>query len=383
MVFLDHIKRQSAQVDARDTVHHGASAQVTENWMCGIHDESDVPAGRFTLETLRERFGAEQAQELMRVWQDNFITEVDFQRVKAMGFNCVRVPFSYRTVHPHSVHHEDEYCPAETGSLDFARMDWVVQQAARHGLLVVFCMHVWWGQERGRTSRGGEDGEAVRKAAYDMLTKEDEVGPRARQQRQHAVHIWRGIIEHFKNCGTIAAFELINEPYGGVYGAGFLYKALRHVDKKRLFLVWEEPVPETQDWMNVTYGPHLYEFRGDNAQADSQAVAERLKGMASTREDFQVPYFVGELHCFTEGEEEARRATAVLLEGMNQMGMSWAMWTYKGVDVGDWALVWVSDELRVDVWHDSADRIRDCWSQLQAKQHHNTGLQKVYSAALK
>ena len=351
--------------------------------MCGIHDDSDVAAGRFTLETLRERFGAEEARELMRVWQDNFIIEADFERVRELGFNCVRVPFSYRTVHPHSVYHEDTHCPAETGSLDFSRLDWVMEQAAKNGLYVVFCMHVWWGQEQGRTSRGGEAGEAVRRVTYDMLTKEGQAGPRVRQQRQHAVHIWRGIIEHFKGRGEIAAFELINEPYGGVHGAGFLYQALRHVDKRRLFLVWEEPVAETQDWKNVMYGPHLYEFRGEDAQADAHAVRQRLQSMVSRREEFQVPYFIGELHCFTEGEEEARRATAVLLHGLNQLGMSWAMWTYKGVDVGDWVLVWVGDDAKVDACNDSADRIRQCWSQLQTKQQPNTALQKVYAAALR
>ena len=351
--------------------------------MCGVRDDSDGPAGRFVLETLRERFGADEAQELLRVWQDNFITEDDFRRVKELGFNCIRVPFSYRTVHPHSVRHEDDHCPAQTGSLDFAVLDWVVDHAAKYGLYVVFCMHVWWGQERGRTSRTGEAGEAVRSRAYDLLTKEGETGSRARQQRQHAVHIWRGIIEHFKGCAAIAAFELVNEPYGGVHGAGFLVRALRHVDKKRLFVVWEEPVEETREWTNVLYGPHLYEFRGSNARADCHAIAERLQGMAQTREGFQVPYFIGELHCFTEGEEEARVATAELLRGLNALGMSWAVWTYKGIDVGDWALVWVSDAARVNACEDSAERIRECWSQMQEKQHDNTALQRVYAEALR
>lgn len=73
---------------------------VQEKWMCGISDNTDAAAGRFAFETLRERFGAEKARELVATWRDSWITEADFEAIAALGANCVRIPFSWRDVEP-------------------------------------------------------------------------------------------------------------------------------------------------------------------------------------------------------------------------------------------------------------------------------------------
>lgn len=122
---------------------------VTENWMTGMTDSTDVASGRFALETLSERFGPQQARKLMSIWQDNFITSQDIKKIADMGFNTIRVPFSYRTLQPHSLGKPIDVYPAVAGTLDFHRMDWVVGEAKKHGLYVIFCYHIWWGQDAG------------------------------------------------------------------------------------------------------------------------------------------------------------------------------------------------------------------------------------------
>jgi hypothetical protein len=122
---------------------------VTENWMTGMEDATDAASGRFALETLSERFGPDQARKLMDIWQDNFITSQDIKKIAEMGFNTIRVPFSYRTLQPQTLGKPIEQFPEVTGELDFHRMDWVVREAQKHGMYVIFCYHIWWGQDAG------------------------------------------------------------------------------------------------------------------------------------------------------------------------------------------------------------------------------------------
>ena len=83
---------------------------VQENWMCGISDVTDAAAGRFTFETLCERFGRDPACELIATWRDAFIKEADIEAIAALGANCVRVPFSWRDAEPAGAAHLRRAC---------------------------------------------------------------------------------------------------------------------------------------------------------------------------------------------------------------------------------------------------------------------------------
>lgn len=108
---------------------------VTEGWMCGQTDDK----GRGALEQLEARFGGEKAARLMETWQDHWFTEKDLDLIRTWGFNLVRVPFSYRTLQDA----EGKWRRCPDGAIDFARMDWVVHEAGRRGMYVIFDLHVW------------------------------------------------------------------------------------------------------------------------------------------------------------------------------------------------------------------------------------------------
>lgn len=66
---------------------------IHESWMTPISNSDDNIS---TLNTLTERFGVEKAYELINIYEDNWITEYDLDRIVELGFNCVRVPFWFR-----------------------------------------------------------------------------------------------------------------------------------------------------------------------------------------------------------------------------------------------------------------------------------------------
>lgn len=354
---------------------------VTENWMSGIEDSTDAASGRFVLETFRERFGAYDALQLIKIWQDNFITEDDFRQVKAMGFNFIRIPFSYRTLQPESLYQPDSLFP-EVKNLDFSRLDWAVQQARKHGLYVVFVYHVWWGQERGRTGDGGASGHRMAKEAYDLITTRNENDRMVHDQRSHAVQLWGGIVRHFKGVGEIAAFQVLNEPYGASRGCKFLIDAVQPLDEARTYLVWGDPNEDTEEWHNIIFGPHLYQFRGPTTVSDVQKMDAEVGKMTSQRSQHNVPYLVGEFHVFNNQKAVSRKSTGELLRKFNGQGISWSMWAWKGVDIWDWTFRIIKKKMIINAATDSKESIQEMWRQLGANEISNPDLEAVYKPEL-
>ncbi|MBQ4366081.1 MAG: cellulase family glycosylhydrolase, partial [Clostridia bacterium] len=108
---------------------------IWEDWLCPYEEASDHYE---VLTTLTERFGEEKAYALMNTYMDNFITEWDFDNIKSMGFNCVRVPFWFR-----NFYYDDNGRKIlnDKGEWDFSRLDWVVEECGKRGLYVILHIH--------------------------------------------------------------------------------------------------------------------------------------------------------------------------------------------------------------------------------------------------
>jgi hypothetical protein len=123
---------------------------VFEDWMCGITDYSGN-ADRFPQWTLEQRFGERQTKELMNMWMDNWLVAADFDKVKSLGFNVVRLPFSYRNFQNMDGSWSDD---------GFTRLDWAFNQAKRVGVYVIPVFHIWDTQKQrySMISEGGSLG---------------------------------------------------------------------------------------------------------------------------------------------------------------------------------------------------------------------------------
>ena len=108
---------------------------IWEDWLCPYEEATDHYD---VLTKLTERFGQEKAYELMDIYMDNWITEYDLDEIKAMGFNCVRVPFWFR-----NFYYDDNGTKIldENGEWDFSRLEWVVNECSKREIYVVLDMH--------------------------------------------------------------------------------------------------------------------------------------------------------------------------------------------------------------------------------------------------
>ena len=301
---------------------------VTEGWLCGQTDDK----GRGALEQLEARFGSDKASRLMDAWQDHWFTEKDLDLIQSWGFNLIRVPFSYRTLQDA----EGTWKRRPNGTIDFSRMDWVVHEAGRRGIYVIFDLHVWPRQlehgKYGLPSRWSDEGKAVRE-----------------QMRK----LWAEVARHYKGNGIIAGFDVINEPEGSPWNAPHhaFHDAIREQDPDRMVIVeWSGYSNTPKEFpKNTVYSDH-YAFKDANS-------LEKYLGSLRVHPEVKVPVFLGEMKAGKDDAESARW----MADAMNKEGWSWAVWTYKGVAVGGWAAFNYDASMRYDLSTDSYESLLEKW----------------------
>ncbi len=305
---------------------------VTESWMCGQTDDG----GRLALEQLENRFGPKRAAALMNAWQDNWFTTADLDLIQKYGCNLLRVPFSYRTLQ----NADGTWKRDGEGNIDYSRMDWVVREAQRRDLYVIFDLHIWPGE-------------------YHVISRITPAGDAARAQM---AALWKQVAHHYRGSSTIAGFDVINEPEGSPGNAlqWAFYNAIRQEDPQRM-LIFESvdygSIAGT-GWSNIVWSAHYPEnVLKTGGMRDRMKKFDRQHKI-SARADVQVPIFIGE----TKAPQDTADSAAELANAYNDLGWSWCVWTYKGVDVGGWASMNYDRSLKYDLASDSFDSILQKWT---------------------
>lgn len=159
---------------------------LIEAWMLGweIEDQETI------IKVLADRFGRSESERLMTLYRDGFITQRDFDLIKDFGFNLVRLPFDSRMLID------------EAGSLRpnaFKLLDRGLAMAEKAGIYVILDMHGGPGSQSTMDHTGKRD--------LNMLWSD----PRLQDQM---VDLWRTISKRYKDRSVVAAYDILNEPYG-------------------------------------------------------------------------------------------------------------------------------------------------------------------------
>lgn len=325
---------------------------IQEDWLSPYKEVSD---NYEIIETLIERFGTEKAYELMNIYEKNWITEYDLDQIKAMGFNCVRVPFWYRNF----------YCDDngtkildENGEWDFSRLDWVVEECSERRLYVILDMH----GAPGFQSDAPHNGKADSCGLYDQ-TEEGEFN------RTLTKELWTAIASRFKGNPAVAMYDLLNEPMCDVdagelerrknneYIYTILYDTVKTADPEHIITmecIWTPialPMAWTKGWDNVVYQIHFY----NNSDFIFALFLLWTRITHST-----VPMLMGEFYPHQQTTWEGCFNT------MNNLGCNWMLWTYKAANHGmwesDWCLYGAKDGFeRAKIKTDSYEEIARKW----------------------
>lgn len=325
---------------------------LSESWMCPTNAECQTEA----IDTLQVRFG-DNAQNLFDAYMDSWWSEADFENIKNMNMNCIRLPFWW-----HNLTNEQGNIINDA----FKRMDRFINTAEKYGIYVILDMHGAYGSQNGRDHSG------------DSFTFGNLYGNDSNEQK--TVDLWVNIAKRYKDNPTVCGYDLLNEPENHrdeVMSASTpqwafydrLYSAIREVDKNHIIImegVWEInslPSPDLYGWENVMYEYHFYNWNGQNDLLKEQQYIN-LKKINWESMNFGVPMLVGEFTHFN-----LPSAWEYALSAYQEMGWNWTVWTYKVMGDSSWGIYDYPDldKISVDIYNDDYETILYKWSNLNTK----------------
>ena len=324
-----------------------------------IYDEykGKIYDGEMIYDVLEKRFGREKAQELLNLFYDGWITEWDLDNIKAMGFNCVRVPFWYR-----NFYYDDKGTKIldENGEWDFSRLDWVVEECSKRELYVILDMHGAVGSQ----SDAPHSGRAFQGA---QLMEKSEQGE---EYRRLTDELWTAVASRFAGNPAVAMYDLLNEPMCDVSTTEInrriknesiynrLYKTVRAVDEDHVITmeaIWTGfalPTSYMRGWKHVVYQVHFY---------NNSDFIFNFFLLLTIAIHPNVPLMVGEFY------PHQKTTWKNCFSTMNKLDYSWMLWTYKATGHGmwssDWCMYGAKDGFwRADIFKGTYEEIAEAWS---------------------
>lgn len=288
---------------------------IPEPWM-SVACVGGFGTGVYTLRRGREamlqnpNLADGQAEELEELYLDTYIQESDFKAIAELGMNAVRIPFSYM-----NMEHADGTLRADA----FRRLDFAVSMCEKYGLYAVLDMHGAHGSQN-MDHHSGDD------SRFELYGNAENA---ARCEK-----LWREIAAHYRGNGTVAGYDLLNEPrrrphrYGGKLNFDFydrLYRAVREADPDHMIFIECFSFPfngaraERYGWENVCMEYHIY-----NLTPFSQKTCLRAYDALHGLMGYKTPVFIGEFNAY--GRQKDWQTHFEFFDGK---GWSFTSWTYK------------------------------------------------------
>lgn len=326
---------------------------VQEEWMCPVDSKDTLT----TYNTLISRFGYEDAMALIKAYQDAWWQEKDFDNIKELGFNLIRLPIAYFNIEN------------EQGELvNYEKIDWFIDNCDKRDIYVIIDLHGAYGSQNGKDHSGDTSG-------VNLFGNEE--------NEAKTIALWESIASRYKDRDIIAGYDLLNEPEGKHGYTDFrqwafydeLYKAIRKIDQNHVIImeaVWETnalPPPSLYGWENICYSYHNYGWENINDfNYQKQFTDKKIADYQKTRKNYQVPFFVGEFTLFSNVDSWNYALNAYETNNVN-----YAIWTYKvhtGGGNSSWGIYCGGGE-KVDPQNDSYQTILEKWSGESTEREYN------------
>ena len=332
---------------------------MLEMWMLnyagkGIEDQHEF------IETLQHRFGKEKAEELMDVYRSNWMKESDFDIIKSFGMNTIRLPFDYKLLM------DSDTKPFKLKPDAWEWLDLTIKIAKDKGLYVILDMHGAPGRQSGMDHSG--------RVGYNKLWSN-------KGFQDQTAWLWKQISSRYKNESTIAAYDLLNEPWGSNEKnlkkiVLKCYKEIRDNNDDHIIIFpghtsgidFYQNI-KSIELTNVIYTMHFYPgffgWGSATPYVHAEFLAEGLPNWVKKMDEFNSPLLIGEFNVVLKeagGGEMMRR----YYDFYESLYWPATMWSYKvldangGVGAGTWGMVTNAKDLTdVDLKTASYNEIRD------------------------
>jgi hypothetical protein len=291
-------------------------------------------------------FAADNADRMVNLFRDVYLTTNDLDALHDLGINAVRVPFNYDLI----MNDAGELLPKAQWT---NRLDWIVNECAKRGMYTLLDLHAVPGGQNDYEQCMRKEG--IRNRVWYVTEHQD------RMER-----IWTAVASHYRGNPAVLGYDIMNEPAPWWEGSGEdqqlragyrkhvlplnrrMLEAIRQVDPEHLVfmednahMTWNSrfldmlPVPAQEGWSNVVFEIHSYErvlnnrYEGDEGWRNSdiltqKAVAdENVRNIRAFGHTHDAPVFIGE---FQPGPAEAYDYA---LRRYNARGVHWCHWNFK------------------------------------------------------
>lgn len=329
---------------------------IQEGWMCPTISNLERVIDQKTIEeTLSSRFATEQVKSLMDAYENSWWCESDFDKIKAVGLNTIRLPFWYKNL-------EDD-----NGQITrFDKLDWFINKCDEKNIYVILDLHGAYGSQNGKDHSGDISGS-------NLFESED--------NREKTINLWLTISNRYKDRTIVAGYDLLNEPEGNSGTTGtvqwlFYREICEEIrdagDNHIIFLegVWEAssmPNPALVfPYSNIVYEFHEYNWPISSLPEEEAFALQKnfidTKIMNYTSADFGIPIYIGEFNVFAHSS-----AWEYTIREYEKANIGWSFWTYKVKNNGsNWGLYYGEESLeQADIYIDSYDEILRKWSLLK------------------
>jgi glucan 1,3-beta-glucosidase len=333
-----------------------------ETWMFGGNESlGEGIVDQCTLEEkLVERFGAEEKENILTVFRDSWLTEKDWDNLAEAGFNLVRLPFFFDLL-------EDDVNPKTLKEGAWHYLDWAIAQAKQREIYVILDLHGAAGRQGWEHHTGCEGKNELWGSAENI---------------DRTKWLWGQIARRYKDENAIAAYGLLNEPWGTdsetLKDVSYeLYDAVRAEDNAHIIVLPGHNIdgisaygdPTQQSLSNVAFEMHFYpgifgwgdinyETHRDwlTCGADGKGgVCEWQARLAA----LETPFLIGETQTWIGLGDIGGEVTRASFDIYNDINWAVTSWSFKtvspsgGMGGGTWGYITNTGEqllTKADTW---------------------------------
>lgn len=258
--------------------------------------------------------GPDKSQAFWQAFREHFIKEDDIIKIKALGFNSVRLPFDYQIIfEPSETTHKLKLKDEGIQLID-RLIDW----CHTHQLYVILDLH---------GAPGGQTGANIDNSLNDLPALFER-----RLYQEQTIYIWQFLAKRYKDDPWVAAYDLLNEPLPEWFSEHYhklvplykeIIKAIRAVDPYHMISI--EGVHWSTDFsiFNESLDEQvLLQFHKYWSPFDLEAVAPYV----DLSQTWQVPLYMG------EGGEHYPLWYSAAFKLYHQLNISWCFWSYKKIE---------------------------------------------------
>ncbi len=317
-----------------------------------------------------KRLGPQALTAFERAFEEYFIQAEDVRRVRAMGLNCIRLPFHYGVV---------EEAPGKINRKGIARIDGALRWAREAGVRVILDMHAAPGAQN-----ADWHADAVGRARF--------WGSPAYQRR--AVRIWEFLADRYKDHPEVAGYDLLNEAVTEDTRAlnAYYHEVIRHIraiDHRHILFVegnrWAMDLEALDDFdddnlalsihfyhpieFTFNFIPHLrYPLQSSAGRFGRETLKKMIGAYSRFARKKQRALFVGEFGVNARQGLYGEDLWLIdILDIFRAHDIHWTYWTFKAVKNacfpdGIYSYIpndpWISRHGPLSGWETYADRWR-------------------------